>query len=102
MLFAFANQGWMMFVFLIPYCLGGICGPALQSVITKNVPSNEQENSRGVNQFNECDIDYRSSNDDQSVLLFTHDNAPFKFSGAPFFSRIYSNDNQRHYRIFSL
>lgn len=25
-LFAFATQGWMMFVFLIPYALGGICG----------------------------------------------------------------------------
>ena len=34
-LFSFASEGWMMFVFLIPYCLGGICGPALQSVITK-------------------------------------------------------------------
>ncbi len=41
-LFAFATEGWMMFAFLIPYCLGGICGPALQSVITKSVPSNEQ------------------------------------------------------------
>ncbi|HVF97211.1 MAG TPA: TCR/Tet family MFS transporter, partial [Flavisolibacter sp.] len=27
-LFAFATQSWMMFAFLVPYCLGGICGPA--------------------------------------------------------------------------
>ena len=27
-LFSFATEGWMMFVFLIPYCLGGIAGPA--------------------------------------------------------------------------
>src|ERR1700761_7246531 len=26
-LFAFATKGWMMFVFLVPYCLGGIAGP---------------------------------------------------------------------------
>ncbi len=41
-LFAFASQGWMMFVFLVPYCLGGIAGPALQSVISEQVPMNEQ------------------------------------------------------------
>src|ERR1700743_69017 len=32
----------MMFAFLIPYCLGGICGPSLQSVISGQVPSNHQ------------------------------------------------------------
>jgi len=47
-LFAFASQSWMMFVFLIPYCLGGICGPALQSVISGNVPSNEQGELQGA------------------------------------------------------
>lgn len=41
-LFAFASKSWMMYVFLIPYCLGGIAGPALQSIITKHVPKNEQ------------------------------------------------------------
>ena len=33
-LFAFASSSWMMFVFLIPYCLGGISGPALQALMT--------------------------------------------------------------------
>ncbi|MEO6329803.1 MAG: TCR/Tet family MFS transporter [Ginsengibacter sp.] len=47
-LFAFANQGWMMFVFLIPYCLGGIAGPSLQSIITGHVPSNEQGELQGA------------------------------------------------------
>lgn len=47
-LFAFATQGWMMFAFLIPYCLGGICGPALQSVISGHVPSNEQGALQGA------------------------------------------------------
>ena len=28
-LFAFATQGWEMFVFIIPYALGGIAGPAM-------------------------------------------------------------------------
>lgn len=46
-LFAFATKSWMMFVFLIPYCLGGIAGPALQSIITKHVPANEQGQLQG-------------------------------------------------------
>lgn len=48
LLFAFASSTWMMFVFLIPYCLGGIAGPALQSIISGNVPSNEQGELQGA------------------------------------------------------
>src|ERR1700744_6231733 len=47
-LFAFASQGWMMFAFLVPYCLGGICGPSLQSVISGQVPSNQQGELQGA------------------------------------------------------
>ncbi|SEW51777.1 TCR/Tet family MFS transporter [Chitinophaga arvensicola] len=47
-LFAFATQGWMMFVFLVPYCLGGICGPSLQSVISVHVPRNQQGELQGA------------------------------------------------------
>jgi DHA1 family tetracycline resistance protein-like MFS transporter len=47
-LFACATQGWMMFVFLIPYCLGGISGPALQAIITGHVPANEQGELQGA------------------------------------------------------
>ena len=47
-LFAFATQGWMMFLFLVPYCLGGIAGPALQSTMANHVQSNEQGELQGV------------------------------------------------------
>ena len=47
-LFAFATKGWMMFAFIIPYCLGGICGPALQAIISSQVPSNEQGELQGA------------------------------------------------------
>ncbi len=47
-LFAFAGASWMMFVFLIPYCLGGICGPALQGIISGQVPPNEQGELQGA------------------------------------------------------
>ncbi len=48
LLFAFASRGWMMFAFLIPYCLGGICGPALQGIISSQVPPNEQGELQGA------------------------------------------------------
>ncbi|WP_313386981.1 TCR/Tet family MFS transporter [Chishuiella sp.] len=85
-LFAFADQGWMMFLFLIPYSLGGISGPVLQSIISKNVSPNEQGELQGI---------LASLVSATSVIgppimtnlfyYFTHDKAPFQFSGAPFF-----------------
>lgn len=41
------SASWVMFVFLIPYCLGGISGPALQSLISVHVPKNEQGELQG-------------------------------------------------------
>lgn len=86
LLFAFATESWMMFVFLIPYCLGGICGPALQSVITQNIPSNQQGELQGA---------LTSLISATSIVgpplmtnlfyYFTHKSAPFHFPGAPFF-----------------
>lgn len=46
-LFGFATTGWMMFAFLVPYCLGGIAGPAIQGYISAGVPPNEQGNLQG-------------------------------------------------------
>jgi DHA1 family tetracycline resistance protein-like MFS transporter len=46
-LIAFAGKGWMMYVFMIPYCLGGISGPALQGLITSKVEANEQGELQG-------------------------------------------------------
>lgn len=47
-LFAFATEGWMMFAFLVPYCVGGIAGPALQSILAGHVPQNEQGELQGA------------------------------------------------------
>ncbi|ASV07129.1 tetracycline resistance MFS efflux pump [Leptospira interrogans serovar Canicola] len=47
-LFALATQSWMMFVFLIPYCLGGIAMPPLQGIMSSQVPSNEQGELQGA------------------------------------------------------
>lgn len=47
-LFGLASSGWMMFLFLIPYCLGGIAGPGIQGIISSQVPNNEQGEMQGA------------------------------------------------------
>lgn len=47
-LFAIATKGWMMFLFVIPFALGGFAGPALQSIITSAVSPNEQGELQGA------------------------------------------------------
>lgn len=48
LLFGMASASWMMFAFLLPYCLGGIAGPALQGIISSQVPPNEQGELQGA------------------------------------------------------
>lgn len=85
-LFAFASESWMMFAFLVPYGLGGIAGPALQSVISAQVPKNEQGELQGalasLISFTAIIGPPLMTN---TFYYFTHDSAPFKFAGAPFF-----------------
>lgn len=84
-LFAFASQGWMMFVFLIPYCLGGISGPALQSEITSHVGSSEQGLIQGtLASLNSATAIVGPLMMTHVFYFFTHDKAPFLFPGAPF------------------
>lgn len=46
--FAFAGNTWMMMLSIVPYCLGGIAGPAIQSVVASHVPMNEQGELQGA------------------------------------------------------
>lgn len=45
--FAFATEGWMMYLILFPSALDGIATPALQSLITAEVPPDEQGELQG-------------------------------------------------------
>ncbi len=47
-LVALINKGWMMYLCMIPYCLGGISGPALQAWATDKVAKNEQGELQGA------------------------------------------------------
>jgi DHA1 family tetracycline resistance protein-like MFS transporter len=85
-LFSIASQSWMMFLFLVPYCLGGICGPALQSIISGQVPANEQGELQGG-----LTSVMSLTNIVGPVLMtglfsyFTKPTAPVHFAGAAFF-----------------
>ncbi len=84
-LFAFAWQGWMMFAFLIPYCVGGICGPALQAVISNHVPSNEQGELQGaLTSLMSATTIIGPPVMTNLFAHFTGHDAPVYFPGAPF------------------
>jgi MFS transporter, DHA1 family, tetracycline resistance protein len=85
LLFAFATEGWMMFVFLVPYCLGGIAGPALQSTITGHVPANEQGELQGaLTSLMSLTFIFGPYIMSHLFFYFTKDKAPVHFPGAPF------------------
>lgn len=85
LLFTFASESWMMFVFLIPYCLGGIAGPALQAVISIQVPAKEQGEIQGTL----TSLMSASAIVGPPVMTgifyyFTSENTKYEFAGAPF------------------
>jgi DHA1 family tetracycline resistance protein-like MFS transporter len=83
--FAFATQSWMMFLFLVPYCLGGIAGPALQSIISGNVPANEQGELQGaLTSLISATSIIGPLIMTGSFAYFTSHSAPFYFPGASF------------------
>jgi DHA1 family tetracycline resistance protein-like MFS transporter len=85
-LFAFASQTWMMFAFLVPYCLGGIAGPALQAIISNHVPANEQgELQGGLTSLISITTIIGPLVMTNLFSFFTQPAAPIHFSGAPFF-----------------
>jgi len=47
-LIALVTRGWLMYLVVIPYCLGGISGPALQSMASEKVARNEQGELQGA------------------------------------------------------
>ena len=47
-LFAFASESWMMFVFMIPYALSGIAGPSIQGILTGQIPEDGQGELQGA------------------------------------------------------
>jgi DHA1 family tetracycline resistance protein-like MFS transporter len=84
-LFATATQGWMMFVFLAPYCLGGIAGPALQAIISSKVHADEQGEIQGtLTSLMSASAIIGPPVMSTLFYYFTHKDAPFQFPGVHF------------------
>lgn len=47
-LYAFAGEGWMMYVFMLPYALAGISGPAIQGIMSNQIEANSQGEMQGL------------------------------------------------------
>jgi DHA1 family tetracycline resistance protein-like MFS transporter len=85
LLFGLATQSWMMFVFLVPYCLGGIAQPALQAVMAGKVPPNAQGELQGtITSLMSLAAIIGPLLMNNLFFYFTHSNAPIHLPGAPF------------------
>lgn len=85
LLFGIATKGWMMFAFTVVYCLGGICGPALQGIISSQVPANEQGEIQGsIASLNSITAIFGPLIMTNLFAFFSSKQAPFYFPGAPY------------------
>ena len=85
-LFAFATKGWMMFAFLVPYCLGGIAMPSLQATLAKHVLPNQQGELQGaLTGLMSLTTIIGPLMMNNLFTFFTSEKAPFHFPGIPFF-----------------
>jgi MFS transporter, DHA1 family, tetracycline resistance protein len=86
LLFGLANVSWMMFVFLIPYCLGGIAQPAIQAIMAGKVPPNAQGELQGaLTSLMSLAAIIGPLVMNNLFFYFTHNEAPVYLPGAPFF-----------------
>lgn len=84
-LYAFATESWMMFVITMLASFGGIATPALQAIMSNQVPPNEQGELRGaLTSLMSLTAIVGPLLMTSLFAYFTSSNAPFVFSGAPF------------------
>ena len=84
-MYAFANQGWMLFAITILAALGGIATPALQAIMSNEVPANEQGELRGaLTSLMSLTAVVGPVMMTSLFAYFTTSAAPVVFPGAPF------------------
>ena len=85
LLFSMASEGWMLLCFIIPYSLGGIGGPAIQGILSNQIPDNEQGQLQGALTSMMAATGIIGPLMMTSIFAyFTAENAPIYFPGAPF------------------
>lgn len=84
-LFAFAWQDWMMFAIMLPFAMGGIAGPSMQSIMTSQVAANEQGELQGaVTSLISLTSIIGPLLMTSLFTFFTGTNSPIYFPGIPF------------------
>jgi len=82
---AFAVKGWQVYLYMIPYCFGGISGPALQGFITSKYGPNEQgELQGGLTLLSSISLVAGPLLMGYSFKFFTHKNSSVYFPGSPY------------------
>ena len=82
---AFATQGWMLFVFIIPFAIGSIAVPALRSIMANNVGKNAQGELQGaITGLMSLTGVFAPILMTQLFGYFTSEDAPIYFPGASF------------------
>ncbi|MEQ9188866.1 MAG: TCR/Tet family MFS transporter [Cryomorphaceae bacterium] len=79
------TKGWMIYPTIVIYCLGGVAGPALQGIMSNEVPGNEQGELQGaLTSMMSATAIVGPPVMTGLFALFTTDDAAFIFPGAPF------------------
>jgi MFS transporter, DHA1 family, tetracycline resistance protein len=87
LMFAFASQGWMMYAFTVVYCIGGLAGPAIQSLMAAQVPPNAQGELQGiVTSIMSVTMIFGPLLMNYLFTWFTRTTSEVKFPGAAFFA----------------
>jgi len=83
--FAFATEGWMLYLFLVPFSLAGLANPAMRGILSNQVPANAQGALAGtiasVVSVTAIIAPWMMT---ELFGTFAADDAPIYFPGAPF------------------
>ncbi len=83
--FAASSESWMMYVFMVPFALGGIAMPALRGILSNEVPGNAQGELQGaISSIGSLTAIGAPVFMTQLFGLFTASATPVYFPGAPF------------------
>lgn len=87
--YAFASEPWMMYAIMVPFSLGGLAGPAMQGIISGQVPANEQGELQGsLTSLNSIAAIIGPVLMTNLFYQFTGKNAPVYFPGVPFLASV--------------
>ena len=82
---AFSNQGWMLYLFITPFCVGSIAIPAIRGIMARQFDSSQQGELQGtITSLISLTAVISPLIMTQLFRYFTQDDAPIYFPGAAF------------------